>query len=579
MSDTSKTDKSYDLIEDYRDFCNDEMSSGVSPGFLPSLEDFEATRKAMSNPDSLGLVSPNRIGGLVGSLSANPSIRRMLDVGVAAVSEEGQRQAAKVAERLSSGEAFVKVKRAFSDGGGSGTTGAGGDGSSSNPFNANRMNYNPKPVEVRLDTGLKSRGYGDYYPASKPGLNVLEITQCAIVVPGSIASKLKTYFDTVTAFNFQNEAQMNVSFNVNAINNFTSEKLRQYMNAYANAYSKYVAYTSIISYCNDPLQTNEGIRALRAFITPQLMDDLAQLQNMLEGTPAPPKFREWIHFLYGGFFKVSGNPGSAIRFLSPTVLQTGTGTGSPLTGFPAADVQIAINQMFAVRETTALMARIQPSWIPGHGGLDGGSAVPMHSPNYNAIWENLPYAMEFSGSPVYGPAVAGEDNDVLYGSSADILDGAATAIWNGFDTNATGATLQDQFRPGTILPQMSTAGANKSNRISYHYVNSTVGSIFMCSNNMPNAYEYSRNETWTVTANQSNHGLIWPGRELINNINIGSTRQTNYEFYAKLFAINPSTKKDTGYKGGGHKRGGRRRGSGAKKGSIPKELLDEIKPT
>lgn len=281
---------SYDPIVDYADFVRDEISLGVSSWNIPDFDQFLEIRKQLSDKDRpLGFVSPKDLGGLAGAALSNPSIRRMVDAGVDAVSKEGIKIAENIAQRLSDGEPFVKVKRDFGDTGGNSGGGPGGDGSPGNPFNPNRMNYNPKPVQVRLDSGLRSKGYGAYYPESTAEINVLELTQVEFRVPENAGSELKTYFDTVITFNFQNDAQMRVNFNVDAINKFSEANLKAWMNRYAKAYGKYVWHTSIINYCNEPLQQNAGMRALRSMMTPQLLDDLSQLANMLDGTPAPPK--------------------------------------------------------------------------------------------------------------------------------------------------------------------------------------------------------------------------------------------------------------------------------------------------
>uniref|UniRef100_A0A2V0RAZ5 Uncharacterized protein n=1 Tax=viral metagenome TaxID=1070528 RepID=A0A2V0RAZ5_9ZZZZ len=452
MTDTSKS-KSVDPIVDYADFVRDEISLGVATWAIPDFDQFVEIRKQLSNKDApLKFVSPGNLGGLAGAAMSNPSIRRMMDAGVDAVSKEGVRIAENIARRLSDGESFVKIKRDFGDTGGNSGRDAGGDGSPGNPFNPNRMNYNPKPVQVRLDTGIRSKGYGDYYPESKPIMNVLDLTQVEFRVPQNAASELKTYFDTVITFNFQNDAQMRVNFNVDAINKFSDANLRAWMDRYAMAYGKYVWYTSIINYCNEPLQQNAGMRALRSMMTPQLLDDLSQLANMLDGTPAPPKFRELVHFIYGAPFKVSNNPGSQIRMISPSVLQsTNVGVEVRLAALPPDDIQSAITSMFAMRETTALIARVCPQWIPGKDNTPAGAAVCEYSPNWSTLWENLPYDVFANGTEHFGPPVNGENDDACYGSTADTLDGAVTALWNGYDSTVSGSSVFDRFRPGTII--------------------------------------------------------------------------------------------------------------------------------
>jgi hypothetical protein len=566
MTNTSKSG-SLDLEIDYRDFCLEEVAAGVSIVSIPTFDQFKEIRSEMSSDKDLKFVSPNKLGNLAGAAGAafqNPSIRRMMDAGVDAVSREGVRIAEGIAGRLASGEAFVKVKRDFGDTGGNSGRGAGGDGSAGNPFNPNRMNYNPKPVQVRLSTPIRPKTYGEYYPESKPEMNVMDLTQVTLQVPEGAASELKSYFDTVITFNFQNDAQMRVNFNVDAINKFSATNLRDWMNKYANAYSKYVWYTSIINYCNEPLQQNAGMRALRAMMTPTLLDDLSQLANMLDGTPCPPKFRELIHFVYGAPFKVSNNPGSQIRMISPSVLIHSSGEqGSALDQLPADDIQGVITNLFNMRETTALIARVCPSWIPGRGNTPAGAAVCEYSPNWSTLWENLPYHVYAGGTQHFGPSVSTENQDATYGSSADTLDGAVTALWNAYDTTASGSYLE-RFRPGTIIPIASgTSGSTPgittySNRIQYKLDITSGTPGFYLTAVGSNQMNYMRLETYTVTGNGISHPVVWPGRELINNMNIASSRQTAYELYSWMFDMggtsNPSFSRDSGSK---RRRGGK----------------------
>jgi len=565
MTDTSKSNN-IDFVEDFDAFIREEVALGVPASDLPDFDEFVRVRGLLSNKDEmLKFVSPNKLGNAIGTAAANPFIRRMVDAGVDAVSKEGQRVAANIADRLASGEPFVKVKSDFGDTGGSSGGSAGGSGSPGNPFMPNRINYNPKPVQVRLDTGILTKGYGDYYPVSKYGLNVLEMTQAEFRVPEAAGSELRSYFDTVITFNFQNDAQMRINFNVNAINNFSATNLRNWMNRYAQAYARYVWFTTIINYCNEPLQSNEGMRALRAMMTPQLLDDLSQLANMLDGTPAPPKFREFIHFIYGAPFKVSNNPGSQIRMICPLALSEVTvGAETFLGAIPASTIQASITNLFAMRETTALIARVCPHWIPGKDQTPGGASVCEFSPNWHTLWENLPYNVLHNGVASAGPPIGSEDADGTYGSMADTLDGAISGLWNGYDITSTDPNVFNRYRPGTIVPLPSLANGSYSNRVSYRYNPGTQTSDFRLVTEGTNQDNWMRNETYTITTNGATHEVIWPGREIVNNINIASARQTSYEFYSQMFDMGSVTNKSFNRD---DKSSGRRRKSRAKSSS------------
>lgn len=551
-----------DLKQDYESFCIMSIAEGDSILSLPSLEDWIEIREHLSSEDNvLAFVNNPNLGpaliGTAAKIMNNPTMRRMLNEGVDSLSSAGAAAASKVAQDLASGIPFVKVKSDFGDTGGDSGNKAGGSGSAANPFNPGRQNFNPKPVQVRLDTGLKPKTYGEYYPVSSEHQNVLDLTMVQFTVPTSTLSVLKGYFDTVITFNFQNDAQMRVSFNVDAINKFSSDNLRNWMNRYAAAYSIYVFFTSVIAYCNEPLQQNEGIRALRSFMTPTLLDDLSQLENMLDGTPAPPKFRELLHFIYGAPFKTSANPGSSVRMIAPCVLLPGTTpAGVPaLTSFSPSVIQDAITELFNMRETTALIARVCPTWLPGRGNTSAGMAVCEYSHNWHTLFENLPFADYKSGADYRGPAASTDDADVMYGATGDILDGAITALATMY--NHDGGSFINNWTPGTMFPlQCGPVASNLSNRVSF--VNNTNESFFSITPNLPVAKNYLRCETYTVAS--ATHSLVWPGREKINNVNIASSRQTAYELFSLIFDLGDIPNN----RAGGKKYNSRRRGKNSK---------------
>lgn len=235
--------------------------------------------------------------------------------------------------------------------------------------------------------------------------------------------------------------------------------------------------------------------------------------------------------------------------ISPSVLQTTTiGTEVRLGALPTNDIQSSITDLFGMRETTALIARVCPNWIPGKGQTPAGMAVCEYSPNWSTLWENLPFDCIADSVEHYGPTVAGEDSDACYGSSADVLDGAITALWNGYDSTVVSTQPLEKFRPGTILPTSSSAPAtaglsSSSNRIQYKLNATDKTQGFYLSSVGSNQYNWMRLETHTVTGNGVVHSVIWPGRELINNINIASARQTCYELYSKMFDMGGTSNK------------------------------------
>jgi len=536
----------------YQYFCSQCISNGDSPIDIPSLENYQTfLNDAKEDPTLKAYRSGGDRESILGGLMSNPAIRRAVGRTAAEVSKRGKEEAGRMFEKLKTDakqKAYTKVEELFGDTGGNSGTGPGGSGTPGDPYLMNRMNLNPKPVQVRLSTPIKNPAYGDYYPESRSGLAVMEIIQLKTVVPNSVVTRIKAFFDKVVAFNFQNKAQSEVSFNVDAITKFSADNLRNWFTRYIDAYAKYVFYTSLLSYSNQPLQTNEGMRKLRSFMTPALFDDLSQLENALMGTPCPPELREIIHFIYGAPFKTSSLPGSNIRMICPTTLQLNIDTNDVpyATGFPTNDIRNSIDNLFEMRTTTALVARVFPSWIPGTAGVAAGAGVPEYSPNWHTFYENAPYNSHApSQSEKWGPQVNGQQEDVFYSSSADILDGAVVAMFSGYDLSQSEANPLDNYAPGMTLPAASaittSAGVVKSNRLSFVLTSGETAGSWRLSPSLANSQEYARGETQTVTSQGNVRSIVWPGREIINNVNIYSSRQSLYSLFQLIYQAYPGS--------------------------------------
>lgn len=209
-----------------------------------------------------------------------------------------------------------------------------------------------------------------------------------------------------------------------------------------------------------------------------------------------------------------------------------------------------------------------------------GAGVCENSPNWHTLWENLPFEVDFgSGNQNLGPVVSNENEDGKYGSSADVLDGAITALWNGYNTSSSQTGL-DKYQPGTVVPIKSGhhfgATMYYSNRISFSNPTNTVGSSkFILVSDGLNQESYMRCETYTITQNGAQHQIIWPGREIINNINIAAARQTSYELFSQMFDMKASRSGSMKPQFKGTKSVSRRRTRKMRKEEANSEFLDE----
>lgn len=441
-----------------------------------------------------------------------------------------------------SGGKIFDVKPPFS-GGGSNVPPGGPPSSGSGNFYSGtpfyNLDYNAKPVEIRLDTGIKPNCYTPLYKDAVDGYSSpMHLTLCAIDVSDSIDStSLYNFFNRVMATSFLNHSQAAVSFSVNA-SLFSGSNLIDYFNAILYALQVYYFFDSIIILADNPGNRNEAISAIRANLSASDLQNIYALRRNLCMIPIPPNMLKLAYYLSQNY-RSSDLADSPIIKICPVVFNNGFPSTSAIS-----DSMLALANF---RELSAILSRACPNWI--NPNLPHSLPEAAHDPNFTTIWINLPYSAQNAGVSVIGPSVSTLEESIRYNTMSDTLDGLAYSL--------TGIYQNSKWQPTLIKPLDNPIEGRHSNRLSW-FISSGVRGFYDATIRVD--LVFNRNET---------HSICWPvfnnavqkshfnGSERVYGVSAMAVTETAYEVIEWLLSFNSFTvdKKisDKGFKGLGAK--------------------------
>lgn len=372
----------------------------------------------------------------------------------------------------------------FSGGGGKSTKvetggiGSGGDGDNSSGrsnsgFHPYHLDYNEKPLEIKLSTNIKPNTYSPLYHNSiYRYYNPLHFTGAKFALPDVTTQLLYDWFNKVLMFDLKNRAQGAITFSLPS--GFTSANISAAFDTLIDALQVYYYFDSILMYANNPMNRNDAMLTLREQITAEHINKLYSLRRVLIGTPIPPNLNTMLYYLMQTYSS-SSLPGASLIKINPIPFTQGTLT------MPAASViQSSID---ALTDTTtangpafifSILARACPNWMSGK--MYVGSASPLHDENFTTIWTNLPYWHTSSVTgDVYskvGPICATNTTPISYNSYTNELDGAAFAL-------VSANNGSNGYIPSLILPVYTTTvyvdatHTTEANRLSFSNIDGT----------------------------------------------------------------------------------------------------------
>jgi hypothetical protein len=221
------------------------------------------------------------------------------------------------------------------------------------------------------------------------------------------------------------------------------------------------------------------------------------------------------------------NPGSSILKFMPITF--GTSTSSVFEGWDGSNVKAAVDSLMSptCRATASVLGKVFPEWV--NFEVNAPSGEPLYSPNFNTIWANAPYF-----AAAIGPRVTSENDQIVYGTYADALDGAAYALTTIYNTSS------GKWSPSIGLPVSSyVRGSDLRNRFSYWDDGSNQG--FHDSSDYARLM-YSRGEVNTFVGTASPHQMLKFGMESVEGVTPASVRTSAYQTFEWLFEFKQSNK-------------------------------------
>lgn len=367
--------------------------------------------------------------------------------------------------------------------GNNGNQSTGFDGSSGNPpiivgVNPNerfssasrdgRIDYNPNPVEIELNTGIPVNSYTSIYQDSVPGaFTPLGINIGRLSFLNNTADYVSSFFNNVAGGQFITVVQRNISYQLPS--GFTVSNLINYFDSLANALQIFYFWDSILTYTNSSANRNPGLQYIRQYsISATTIANLNNLKWILSGTPIPPNLRLFCSWLMQNF--TNGElPNSPIIRFCPVAMKT-----SPIgSGFYVPDdssIATIIATLQSYNYITNVLASAFPAWI--NNEMPGSLSSTVHDSNFSNIWSNSPYLYRTNSAAAYviTPTVVNASIPVTYSCFTSNPDGAALALCSIFNSQS------GIFEPSLLNTFGSGDGSTfQSNH--FHYVNSGVSQL------------------------------------------------------------------------------------------------------
>lgn len=527
-----------DILEDYNAYLAlaDQPSKPFGDNIL-TLEEFININYVTFHADKdltfvpPGLINRNTAANVLAGVS---TVREFLSTASAVRQDVNEivEELRSATSNIPGSSKFIDVMTSPGDSGdrGGNNGGFGGSGSYSH-YDASKLSYGMKSIEVRLNTGIKPNCYGVYYQDALTNSSPLHLTMTRVTFLGMTpGSPVDTFYSVVLSTIFQNLAQAAVSFNINANTAFSDTNLRNYFDAVALALSYYYYYGGIITYCNNPQNRNEGMIKLRNMMSANDLNDLSQLQMILMGTPIPPNLNHLIFWLHQTY-RDSTLPGAALLKIAPFPFAATTDAANKFSAFPAGYINNAILNLISGqnRTTGSLMARCCPGWTSEQ--LLAPTDMPLHDPGFCTLWANLPNVSVYtSGSAVKTPSVTSLDSSISYNSYTNDLDGAISGLVSVYDSTNS-YWLPTLLDCGIINVYATT---KYSNRVSF--LKGTDGENTFYPITAYPGPSLHRGETFYLTGT-SVAGYQKFGTEVVLNMNVNSIKETAQKLIQWLLSL------------------------------------------
>jgi hypothetical protein len=296
---------------------------------------------------------------------------------------------------------------------------------SANSISPSSVSYISNPIDTELSTGLAPVGYGPFYQTPTDPWDPLHVSFYKLQIPASstTANTVGSYMASVILVEFINAIQGAVGFQVN-LSVLTTTSVTSYLNAVLQALQTYYFYDSVLTYCNNAGNRNDGMYYLReTYLTASGINNLMNLKRILQGTPIPTNMLtivKWLSQSYsnadlggGSILKVSG-----VDFINVTM---------------ETNISNCLSSLRSVSDTMAQISRAAPKWV-GHS-IGSSNEVPLYDRQFLTLWSNLPFQSNVGGSGTYRYPSAAAGVDVKFSTHTNNIDGAIPGMISIYNTS------------------------------------------------------------------------------------------------------------------------------------------------
>jgi len=401
-----------------------------------------------------------------------------------------------------------------SDGGGGSGGGSRNGMSGGAHYSANLVSLAPSPIEIKLDTGIKTNLYGPFGNYCEGSNSPLHLTGYHLNLAPLQAPFLDEYYSSSITLTFQILAQEIASFNINSTTTFSYSRINQYMSAITNALSDFYFFSSILAFVdNRAANNNAGMEALRNMITADDINEFWLLRDVLRNLPIPPNLNHMIFYL-NQTYASSELPNCPLIKLNPMSFTTSI---DPTYKFDDIDFasnfrngrSLLTNDL--VRDTGGFINKVCPGWR-----LDELLAPidrPIYDTQFLTLWKNAPFFGNANGGVGYKyPVITSYTEEIPFYTCENDLDGAIVALLSPYYNPLT------RFSPILGVTVISGYATTRyTNRISYYtHTDGTKGFYPVASNaSLANA----RGESYTLAAVEYKYQPA--GTELVKGLNHG----------------------------------------------------------
>lgn len=407
-----------------------------------------------------------------------------------------------------------------------------------------------KPIDVKLETDIKVRTYGDVdldgisdnnfrktpIYLSRQFLDFSKLYKVSTDQSGNLVydsdAIMARYVNSVLN-QLNNAAQKRVNFSTE----FTYKEIANYLTVLCNAMNAYFGIYSIIQFEQDFNNKNMAMQAMRRTISAEDYNLIDIFNQDLESSPAPPKLAKLFYMLNANYRFADMPKCPIIKFTSADILDSKI--------FFDIGAQIKALNGSEFRATCRKIIRTLPNWCENELPMYGPETY--HSPNFNTIYVNSGVIQKGGPSSAqvwaYAPSFDSSEAGYLtkewtYFSNTNELDGLVTALFCAWDKKdgATADEQDDLWLTGLFRPKPFTQWNH--NRAIYY--NNALQNLDEGAGES-NIFTYSLN----ASTNQEFKYTMKAYEEQIYGLNPVSLRETTKELVDWLFDIGSIPGRDT----------------------------------